>query len=62
MENILYCHECQKPLISKKRMKNYQDYYVYECKEHDVCVEARYMEEEILKHAKAFSSFIEREF
>ena len=23
-------------------------------KEHDVCVEARYIEEEILKHAKAF--------
>ena len=27
-------------------------------KEHDVCVEARYIEEEILKHAKAFSSSI----
>ena len=43
-----------KSTYCKKRMKNYQDYYVYECKEHDVCVEARYMEEEILKHAKAF--------
>ncbi|GAB6621725.1 recombinase family protein [Bacillus cereus] len=54
LENILYCHECQKTLTAKKRMKNYQDYYVYECKEHDVCVEARYIEEEILKHAKIF--------
>ncbi|MBE7141785.1 recombinase family protein [Bacillus paranthracis] len=54
LENILYCYECQKPLNAKKRMKNYQDYYVYECKEHDVCVEAKYIEEEILKHAKAF--------
>ncbi|MGR5911372.1 hypothetical protein ACT7DG_00285 [Bacillus cereus] len=29
LENILYCHECQKTLTAKKRMKNYQDYYVY---------------------------------
>ena len=48
-----------KTLTAKKRMKNYQDYYVYECKEHDVCVEARYIEEEILKHAKIFLSSIE---
>ena len=43
-----------KATYCKKRMRSYQDYYIYECKEHDVCVEAGYIEEEILKHAKTF--------
>ncbi|MEK5473978.1 recombinase family protein [Bacillus sp. FSL R9-9863] len=54
LENILYCYQCQKPLITKTRMKQYKPYNVYECKEHDVCVEASYIEEGILKHAKQF--------
>ncbi|PGA29534.1 serine recombinase [Bacillus thuringiensis] len=54
LENLLYCYQCQKQLITKTRMKEYQPYHVYECEEHDVCVEMRYIEEEMLKHAKQF--------
>ncbi|WP_283750901.1 recombinase family protein [Bacillus cereus] len=54
LANLLYCYQCQKQLITKTRMKSYEHYHVYECEEHDVCVEMRYVEEEILKHAKQF--------
>lgn len=54
LKRILLCSFCRKPLETRKRMKNYKNYDVYECKEHDVCIDARVIEVDLLHHSNQF--------